>query len=123
MYARPAAVVAGVAEPAQRRGDVEAEASDGVGQVSGLLLRLHRPLGHQVLDDGEEELVLAGEVAIEGLEGDARLLHQLLGRELALRSDQPASGVDDEPRLLQAAGLGSLHQRRPVGSTLSPGHR
>ena len=35
----------------------------------------------EVADQREEQLVLTGEVPIEGLEGDAGLLNHVLGRE------------------------------------------
>ncbi len=54
-----------------------------------------------VADDGEEQLVLAREIAIEGLEGHSGFLREFLGGErVALRLDQTVRRVENRPNLI-----------------------
>ena len=60
------------------RDDVAAEPFERVDDVGGLGCELGRGFGHQVAEDREQELVLAREVAVEGLERDLGLLDEVL---------------------------------------------
>ena len=58
-------------------------------------------LRDQVLEDRQQQLVLAGEVPVEGLQRDAGFLHELLRREgRPLRREEAAGGEHDGLRLL-----------------------
>src|SRR5205814_2262223 len=77
-----------------------------------------------VLEDREEQLILAGEEPVEGLQRDAGLFDELLCREaLAAFGDQPSCGLDDRLRLFDLPRAGALDRRRPVGGALGPRER
>ncbi len=90
-------------------GDVEVQPGDRIRAARAAASSYSdAALGDQVLEHREEQLVLAGEDPVEGLERDAGLLDQLLGREaLAAFGDQPARGVDDRPWPAPSAGPAS----------------
>ena len=70
----------------RRLGDVEVQARRrDPGAPRPLPRSRAQLLGDQVLEDREQELVLAGEEPVEGLQRDAGFLHELLGRELRRR--------------------------------------
>jgi hypothetical protein len=95
-------VVAG--EGGERLGDVEVEAVDRIVERRRLGQELLAMPGDEVGDDRDDELVLAAEVPVEGLEGDVGLLDQILRREVdtpfedqAMRSGADGVGVGLSP--------------------------
>ena len=72
----------------------------GSGQCLGRSLVVGAALGDEVLEHREEQLILAAEDPVEGLQRDAGLLDQLLRGEVTAFGDEPARGGDDRVRLL-----------------------
>ena len=116
--------IGGVGEAAHGRGDVEVDPRHGIGQLGGGRLVLGAALGDEVLEHREQQLVLAAEEAVEGLQRDACLLDQLLRREaLAALADQATRRGDDGLGLLDLPRARALQRGRPVGGALGPGQR
>ena len=105
------------ADRAHRLGDVEAQARDGIRQTASPPPRSRQTLfGDHVLEDREQELVLAREQPIERLQRDAGLLHELLrGEPFTAFGDQAAGGVDDD--------LGLFHLPRANAAPPATGRR
>ena len=78
---RGAAVARFAVEHLDDRGDVEAQPGNGIGQLRGGGRPPGARVGHRVGDDCQQQLILAGEVAVERLQRDAGLFDQLLGGE------------------------------------------
>jgi len=107
----------------ERGSDVGVEAVDRVGKVAGCPFELRCSLGDRVLEDSKQELILAFEVAVEGLQRNTCFLHELLRREsFALLRDQPSGRVDHRLGLRDAAGAGPMDERRSVGGAFGPAH-
>ena len=78
-------------------------------------------LADDLLEDGEQEAVLALEGSIEGLDGDTGLLRELLrGEGPALALDETTSSSDELPRLLDAPLAGALDLLGTVDDALDP---
>ena len=100
-----------------------ADVSTGSVRARGLLPERRAVLVDDVLDNRQQEVVLAREVAIEGLERDAGFFDEILGREArALGLDEAAGRRHDGLCLLDTPVRRPLHDRRPLGGTLGPGH-
>ena len=112
------------ADRADGLGDVEVQARDGIRQRARRLLVAQTLFGDHVLEDREQELVLAREQPIERLQRDAGFLHELLRREpFTAFGDEPAGGVDDDLGLFHLPRARTLHRRRAVGGAVGPGER
>ena len=68
-------------------------------------------LGHRVTDQRQQQLVLGGEVSVEGLQRNTGLGDQLLGGEIVFLANEPPGGVEHQPHLVGDAGARSLHGR------------
>lgn len=93
-------------------GDVKVQPLDGTIQLAGGLGPARAGVGHRVGDHRQQQLVLAGEVAVERLQRNAGLFDQFLGREgIALDSDEPQGRVEHRPHLVGDAGARPLDGR------------
>ena len=86
-------------------GHVEVEPFDGVVELCRPRRQRLAVRGDQVADDGDQQLVLAAEVPVEGLQRDVGLLDEVLRREvLAPLEHEPVGGGEQRLGVGRSAG-------------------